>query len=329
MRQFAPCDDGSMKSLRAYAPATIGNFAAGFDLLGAALAPLDGSLLGDVVAVCPSDCSEFRLEGSFAQAMAGESRPNLVLRTAELFQVAAAAHGVSCGPVSLSLEKNLPLASGMGSSASSIVATIVALQALWGSPLAREELLSLAARAEGLYSGAAHLDNVAPALLGGIQLAVPGLGDRLDCREVPWPLELRLVLVHPHFPLATAASRAVLPPQLPMAGAVAFAGNLAGLIQALHSRDWELLARSLRDPLAEPYRAPLVPGFRQVQGAAREAGALGCTLSGSGPSVFAVAGSAEAATAILAAMREEFLRGGLGSDGWICRIDPEGARLLA
>lgn len=314
--------DAFIRPARAFAPASIGNVAAGFDLLGAALAPVDGSLLGDVVAVAPAERPTFTLSGPYAEGLAREDRPNLVLRVAEAF---AARWGRPLPPLALHLEKRLPLASGLGSSASSIVATLAALQAALGDPLGPVDLLALGAEAEGFYGGGPHADNIAPSLLGGLRLLTPGVG--AGAAALPWPEDLRFVVVHPSMALPTAASRGALPGAVPLGEAVGFAGNLAALVQALHTGDRELLARCLRDPLAEPHRAALVPGFRAVQAAAKEAGALGCSLSGSGPSVFAVAEDAHA-PAVRAAMTAAFAEAGLGAEAWICTLDRRGARCL-
>ncbi len=315
--------------LVAYAPASIGNVAAGFDLLGAALAPLDGSLLGDLVHVAQAAEPSFQLTGPFAGALADDSRPNLALRARDLFVEAVRANGEAVGPFAITLEKRLPVASGLGSSASSIVATLVALQALCGDPLSGSDLLALAGKAEGITSGGMHLDNVAPSLLGGLQLMVPGRDGLPATRRLPWPSDLLMVVVHPAFRLSTAKSRGVLPPRLGWHETVDFAGNLASLVQALHSGDRALLGRCLRDPLVEVHRAPLVPGFRVAQAAALELGALGCSLSGSGPSVFAVAEDEGQAGAISIAIREAFQTAGLDSQSWICALDPEGARVIS
>jgi len=312
-----------MSGVRVFAPASIGNVAAGFDLLGAALAPLDGTLLGDVVRVEPSASDRFGLEGPYAPMLAGDARPNLVTRALELFRERS---GVRL-PWSVTLEKNLPVNSGLGSSASSVVAALAAFQEACGAPLGGMELLELAGRAEGLYSGSAHLDNVAPSMLGGLRMVVPGSEGRPSARELPWPGDLVFVVVHPDFQLPTARSRAALPAAVPLEGAVAFAGNLAAFVHALHTGDRSLLGRSLRDPLAEPFRAPLVPGFRRAQARALEAGALGFSLSGSGPSVFAVALEDRAAS-VAAAVAEAFTMEGLGSRSWLCGLDTQGARLL-
>lgn len=314
--------------LVAYAPASIGNLAAGFDLLGAALAPLDGSLLGDLVHVDHAAESSFRVTGPFAAALADDTRPNLALRVRDLFVEAVRAGGEEVGPFAITLEKRLPVASGLGSSASSIVATLVALQALCGEPLAGSDLLDLAGRAEGLTSGGMHLDNVAPSLLGGLQLMVPGRDGAPATRRLPWPADLLLVVVHPAYQLSTARSRGALPEHPEWHATIDFAGNLASLVQALHSGDRALLARCLRDPIVEVHRAPLVPGFREVQAAAKQLGALGCSLSGSGPSVFAVAEHEAQAVAIAGAIRGAFAGVDLESRGWICALDPDGARVL-
>jgi homoserine kinase len=312
----------------AYAPASIGNVAAGFDLLGAALAPLDGSLLGDLVQVEHAAEAAFQVIGPFASALAGDSRPNLVLRARDLFVEAVRAGGDEVGPFAITLDKRLPVASGLGSSASSIVATLVALQALCGEPLSGSELLALAGQAEGLTSGSMHLDNVAPSLLGGLQLMVPGREGQPATRRLPWPADLLMVVVHPAFRLSTAKSRGVLPERLGWGETVDFAGNLASLVEALHSQDRALLARCLRDPLVEVHRAPLVPGFRAAQAAAKSLGALGCSLSGSGPSVFAVAQDEGQAEAVAEAIRAAFTNAGFESRSWICALDPEGARII-
>ena len=311
------------RAVRVFAPASIGNFAAGFDLLGAALAPLDGTLLGDIVTLEPAAQDSFRMIGPGAPMLAGETRPNLVTRAWDLFRERAGA----IGTWAVTLDKRLPVSSGLGSSASSVVAALAGLQEACGGPLDSLELLELAGLAEGAYSGAALLDNVAPALLGGLRLLVPGRDGRASARELPWPRELLMVVVHPECELPTVKGREVLPAAVPLADTVAFAGNLAALVHSLHSGDRALLARCLRDPLAEPYRAPLVPGFARAKAQALAAGALGFSLSGSGPSVFGVAEETNS-QAVAEAIREAFQAAGLACRSWICALDTAGARTL-
>ena len=316
-------------NVRAYAPASIGNFAAGFDLLGAALAPLDGSLLGDVVTVSPTDTPSFTVAGPYAGRVPADPGSNLVPRTYDLYREALRPRGISCPPLAFHLEKNLPRSSGLGSSASSVAATLAACQALLGDPLDADELLVVAGQAEALVSGAAHLDNVLPSLRGGLQLLVPQKNGAPEARCLPWPDDLVLIMVSPFFELSTEQSRRVLPTALPLKDALAFAQNLAGLVYALETGDRETLGRCLRDVLAEPHRAPLIPGFRAAQAGALAAGALGCTLSGSGPTLFAVAGSEETAPAVGQAIRDAFAEVGLDSTVRLCGIATSGARVLS
>jgi homoserine kinase len=321
----------TLTTASAFAPASVGNFAAGFDVLGAALAPLDGELLGDVVTAELADRGpssemppvELRRRGAFRDALPPPA-DDLVLATYHRLAAFLAEAGRALPPLVLTLDKNLPVASGLGSSASSIVATLVALDALAATRLSRDVLLQLAGEVECRGSGSPHLDNVAPSLLGGLQL-VTGAG---RSHALPFPPGYLLAVVSPELQLATAAARAALPAAVPLATAVVYGQNLAALVHALHAGDPELLRASLWDPLAEPHRAPLVPGFRPAQAAALAAGAVGCTLSGSGPAIFALAAEADAA-AVARAVAAAFAAVGVASRARLCALDRQGARLLA
>jgi homoserine kinase len=314
---------------RAYAPASIGNFAAGFDLMGAAVAPLDGSPWGDVVVAEIAAAPSLTVSGPHAAGLPLDPWQNLVLRTYLLFREALEAKAIDGPPLAFHLEKNLPHRSGLGSSASSVAATLTACQALLGAPLSPAELFAMAGRAEALVSGAPHLDNVVPALAGGLQLLVPGTGGAPEARPLPWPEELALVVVSPAFGLATEESRKVLPACFALGETLAFAQNLAAFVHALASGDRALLRRCLRDVLAEPYRAPLVPGFRAAQAAALAAGALGCTLSGSGPALFAVVETPADGRAVASALQDALRAAGLASESRLCGLDRLGARILS
>jgi homoserine kinase len=307
-------------AFRAYAPASIGNVAAGFDVLGAALAPEDGSPWGDCVEAVLAESDGFTCTGPHAGRLPANPSLNLVLRAKAILEESL---GTPLPPMRITLEKRLPLSSGLGSSGASIVAALVACNAAAGSPLPKASLLPLAGRAEAFAAGAAHLDNVAPSLLGGLRL----LTAEGRAEALPFPDDLRFVVVHPDLELSTAAARAVLPHEVPLAQAVGHAQNLASLLHALHVGDRTLLAASLRDLIAEPHRSALVRGFREAQRAALAAGALGCSLSGAGPSLFAVAAAPDAAT-VGAAMAAAFAGLGLKSEARACRLDTEGARLL-
>lgn len=309
-----------VRRLRAFAPAGVGNFAAGFDVLGAAVAPVDGTLWGDTVEIAASDQTSLVCTGPFADRLPSDPADNLVLRTRDLFEERI---GRPLPPLAFTLTKGLPVCSGLASSAASVTATAVGLNAWFGEPLGPAELLDLAGRAEGLASGAFHLDNVAPGILGGLLLIPPqGLPRRL-----PFPEDLRIVVASPALALATREARAVLPREVPLALAIEHAQNLASLVHALHSGDRPLLRATLRDLLAEPWRAGLVPGFREAQKNALDAGALGCSLSGAGPAVFAVAEAGDT-PAVAAALAHGFDSRGIAATVRICRLDQHGARIL-
>jgi homoserine kinase len=306
--------------LRAFAPAGIGNFAAGFDVLGAAVAPLDGILWGDIVEISEASAPSFVCRGPYADRLPTDPAENLVLRTLGFFEEAV---GAPLPPLAIELHKGLPVKSGLGSSAASVVATATALNAWTAGALDDAALLEVVGRAESLASGALHLDNVAPLLLGGLLLVPP---ESLP-RRLPFPADLTVVVASPDLELATLESRRALPKDISLGLAVLHAQNLAAFVHALHAGDRPLLQETLRDLLAEPWRAPLVPGFREAQQGALAAGALGASLSGAGPAVFAVA-EQDDAPEVAAALKAGFQTAGVQATARICRIDEQGARLL-
>lgn len=309
-----------MKTVTAFAPASIGNVAAGFDILGAALAPIEGEAWGDRVTITAADEDRFECTGAFASRLPASARDNLVLKAKAFFEERV---GRRMPPSIVRLEKRLPVNSGLGSSASSSVASLVACNAFVGEPLSKLDLLVLAGRAEGEASGSIHLDNAAPILLGGLQLCAPNG----EVRALPFPDDLVFVLAQPELELSTRESRGALPREMPLSLAVHFAQNLAAFVHALHAGDRALLTATFRDLVAEPHRASLVRGFRAVQGAALDAGALACSLSGSGPAVFAVA-SDRHSFLVGAAMQRAFASADVGCTIRACRLDLEGARCL-
>jgi len=309
-----------VRRLAAFAPAGIGNFAAGFDVLGAAVAPEDGSLWGDQVEIREAAEPGLTCTGPFAHRLPADPADNLVLRTRDLF---AAAVGETLPPLAFTLTKGLPVCSGLGSSAASVAATARALNAWCGDPLSPAGLLAVAGRAESLASGAEHLDNVAPSLLGGLLLIAP---QGRPC-ALPFPTGVRIVVASPALELATREARRVLPRDVPLGLAVEHAQNLAAFVAALYTNDRALLTATLRDLVAEPWRSSLVPGFRAAQRGALDAGALGASLSGAGPAVFAVAERRDAA-AVAAALEAGFQSEGIASTVRLCRLDTRGARLV-
>ncbi len=224
----------------------------------------------------------------------------------------------------ITVRKGLPLAGGQGGSAASAVAGAVAANALAGGALGTAALLECALAAEAVVSGR-HADNVAPSLLGGLVL-VRSL-DPLDLIAVPVPTDLLVVQVHPAQRLATRDARAVLPAMVPLTVALQQAANVAAMVAAAAAGDLALLGRALDDRIAEPARRGLLPGFSAAQQAARDAGALGCSISGAGPTAFALVDSVTRGELVLAAMSAAYAAAGVAATGRVAEIDRQGARL--
>ena len=306
---------------RAYAPGGIGNLGPGLDVLGCAVTGA-----GDIVDVEWSDADA---GVDLVVADAGHrDLPRDPMRNAAAIAGRAVLRHCSAGrherTIVLRITKGLPLAGGQGGSGASAVAGAVAVNALLGSPLDRAALLPLALEGEAQVAGR-HADNVAASLLGGIVL-VRTL-DPLDVIRVPYPTALRIVLTLPQQQLRTADARAVLPPSLPRELALRQAANIAAMMIAFGTGDLALLARAVHDDIAEPARAPLLPGFREAQAAALGAGALGCSISGAGPSAFAFAPDDKSAERIAGAMRSAYAGHGIAATSRVARIDEQGARV--
>jgi homoserine kinase len=313
-------------SVRVFAPASASNLGPGFDVLGLAL----GSP-GDVVAAELTDregieIAEVTGDGGLLTTNPSENVAGVAARSVLGDLVVRGLCGSSgARGVRLSVHKQMPLASGLGSSAASSVAGAMAVNELFGRPLSRRELLPHALAGERAASGSAHADNAAPSLLGGFVL-VRGC-EPLDVIELPVPPALRVAVVHPHCRVETAAARTLLRGHLfSIEQAVANLGNLGALVAGLFRNDLELVGRSIADRLAEPFRARLIPGYAAVRDAARRAGALGCSVSGSGPSLFAFADSDVAAARVAAAMRAAFRdAAGLESESYVGPVNTAGA----
>jgi homoserine kinase len=202
---------------------------------------------------------------------------------------------------------------------------VVAAAALVEQPLDKTRLLHFAMQGEKVASGSVHVDNIAPSLFGGLVLTV-GIDDPY-VKQVPVPAGVRCVLVHPHMVLATREARAILRPEVPLADVIWQQANLAGFLAGCYTDDLVLIRQSLMDVVIEPQRQALIPGFAEVKRAALEAGALGCSISGAGPTVFAWS-EVDDAAAVQSGMVAAFRRHGLESDAWISAIDAQGARVV-
>ena len=303
----------------AYAPAGVGNVAVGFDVLGHAL-----DAVGDRVTVTRLDGPRVEIVEIAGCEEALPLDPEQNTATAGL--VAMIRELSLPFGFAVRIEKAIPLGSGMGGSAASAVGGMVAANALLDQSLPLSELLRYALVGETVASGSAHADNIAPSLYGGLTLVRSS--DPVDIVRVPVPDEIRCVLVHPHLRLDTRVARRVLPREIPMGLFVHQAANLAGFVSGCHTGDLELIRRSFVDLVVEPHRAPLIQGFAAVKGAALEAGALGCSISGAGPSVFAWCAGDAVAGAARDAMVAAFAAAGVESDAFISPVNAPGARVV-
>lgn len=306
----------STPAFTAFAPASVGNVAVGFDLLGHSI---DGP--GDRVSARRIDDPGARL-GSIrgcVTTLPRDPADNTATRAAQSL-IDAYAPGAG---VELALHKGIPLSSGLGGSAASAVAAAVATAAALGLDLDAHALYPHALAGEAVASGAAHGDNVGPQLLGGLVLALP---DRLV--TVPVPFGLHAAVVHPHIELSTRQSREALREPFPIDIVVAQSSRLALLLSGCHDNDIERIGAGLEDVLVEPRRKHLVPGFDKVRDAALAHGALGASISGAGPSVFGWFRDREAADRGAAAMAEAFAGEGLDADAHVSPVAGPAARIV-
>ncbi|MEO8160121.1 MAG: homoserine kinase [Arenimonas sp.] len=306
-----------MKSVaRAFAPAGVGNVSVGFDILGHSLAGA-----GDVATVCRIEAPEVRmtairgLEASIPFEAGRNTAGAALLALREGLRLP---HGFE-----IELDKGIALGSGMGGSASSCVAALVAANALLDAPLAREELYPYALRGESIASGASNGDNVGPMLIGGLVLAT-----RERMVRIPVPDAWHCLLVHPRQVLETLRARTVLAGDWQLGDFVEQSANLALVLAGCFRGDAGLVRAGLRDVLVEPRRAPLIAGFDAVRDAALAAGALGAGISGAGPSVFAWFETRAAAMAAEAAMRAGFAAAGVDSESFLSPVAGPAAALL-
>ncbi len=302
----------------AFAPASVGNVAIGFDILGFSV-----GAIGDRATVRRTNQPGVRI--SAVRGVAGdlplEPAKNTAGRALEAMREALA---LPFG-MELELDKGIPLSSGLGGSAASAVAAVVAANALLPEPCSQLQLLKFAMQGEQVASGSLHVDNIAPSLFGGLVLTV-GI-DHPRVKQIPVPATVRAVVVHPHMFLSTREARAILRSSVPMKDFVWQTANLAGFISGCYTNDLDMLRECFEDVVIEPQRAALIPGFTAVRRAAMSAGALGCSISGAGPTVFAWCLESHA-LAVREALVVEFSHHELKSDHWTMALEPVGARVV-
>jgi homoserine kinase len=304
-------------AVTAFAPGSVGNVGPGLDILGLAVAGDGDSVRAEWLA----EPGIRMLDPGHPELPAAAERHTSGLAARAVLQRAGTTATQGRG-IGLSVLKGLPLCGGQGGSAASAVAGAVAVNALLGDPLGRTELIEVCLDAEEAVAGR-HADNIAPSLLGGIVLIRST--DPLDLVQLPVPAELHVVLARPDQRMRTADARAVLPREVSRAVALHQAAHVGAMVAALALDDYALLARSVDDRIAEPARARLLPGFPEAKAAALAAGALGSSISGSGPTVFALARGRASADRIAAAMAAAYRDAGAECRVRVGPVDRAGA----
>ncbi|KLD78006.1 serine kinase [Xanthomonas hyacinthi DSM 19077] len=304
------------REARAFAPASVANVAVGFDLLGYAVQGV-----GDTVTVRRIDAAEVRIaaiRGTTVALPLEAARNTAGAALIALREALALPFGFE-----IEIDKGIPLSSGMGGSAASCVAALVAANALLDAPLSREQLYLYSLEGEAVASGSRHGDNLGPMFLGGLVLSTL---QRMV--TVPVPAAWHSLLVHPDAVLETRRARAALAGDYGLGEFVAQSSNLALVLAGCHAGDEALVRAGLRDVLIEPRRAPLIVGFDAAKEAALAAGAMGASISGAGPSVFAWFPTRASAEAAAPAVQAAFAAAGFDSQSWVSPLNSPGAKLL-
>lgn len=306
--------------VKVFAPSSIANLGPGFDCLGAAL---EG--IGDIIEARRSETPGVAITSITGEAGSIPSDParNCAGRAAEAVIGHLRGKAAKISGIEMRLHKGLPQGSGLGSSAASAVGGAVAAHLVLESKLGSNSLLEAALEGEVVASGAKHADNLAASLLGGVTIVRSH--EPLDVVRLEAPTTIRFVVVLPAMELETRYARSVLPESVPLKDAVSNWANVAALVAGVARGHVAEIGRAIVDRIVEPARARLIPGFADVKKAALEAGALGCSISGAGPAVFAIT-AAESGERVAVAMHAAFQRHGIASRHFVCPPDNRGAR---
>jgi homoserine kinase len=304
-----------MESIKVFAPATVANVACGFDIFGFAVDNPGDELILRKKATPGLEIT--KIEGDEGRLTHDPEKNTVSISMLALLRHLGLEQGVS-----IELKKNMPLGSGLGSSAASSVAGVFAMNELLGRPLKQSELLPFAMEGERFASGTPHADNVAPSLLGGF-VAIRSYTP-LDVIKIDTPADLFATIVHPQIEVNTRDARNILRKETSLKNTITQMGNVAGLVAGLMKGDYDLISRSLVDVIIEPVRAILIPGFDEVKAAAIQTGALGCSISGAGPSMFALSRDRDTAKAVGEAMQQAFAGVEIDSEIYVSGINQNG-----
>ena len=305
------------KTVRVYAPGTVANVCCGFDVLGFCL-----SNPGDILEMSLNNTGKIDFINLSGEDIPVALEKNVAYAAIKpMIDELDIKHGIT-----VSFIDKIHPGSGIGSSSASAVAAVFALNELMGKPFSKMDLIRFAVQGEALASGEVHADNIAPAMLGGFTLVRSTTP--LDIINTKYPEDLWYAVVLPDLVVKTKESREILPKNIPLKLAVEQWSNVAGLIAGLYANDTDLISRSLNDVIAEPYRKNNIPDFDILKHSAIKSGALGCGISGSGPSLFALCKNESSAEKVSTEMKAHFSDRGISSDVFFAKIDTTGVRKI-
>ncbi len=304
--------------MKVFAPGSVSNVGCGFDILGFAI---DG--VGDEMILKKNDQNKIIIQAvKDYEDLPTDPKKNVAgVAIQALLDDLGSDQGFD-----VEIVKHIKPGSGIGSSAASAAGAVVAVNELLGKPYTRMQLVDFAMKGEEVASGDVHADNVAPATLGGFCLI--RAYDPLDVIHIQPPANLWCAVIHPQIEIKTKEAREILSPEIPLKKAIRQWGNVAGLMAGLYTSDYDLIGRSLEDHIIEPQRKVLIPEFDELKRSVMEAGALGCSISGSGPSVFALANGKEAADVIAATMDTVYKRTGIDYKIYVSKVSEGGVKIL-
>ena len=307
-----------MNEIKIFSPGTVSNVACGFDVLGFCL-----DNVGDEMII-----RKTAKKGIYITKIEGYDLPYETDKNVAGVSALALIEDAKpdCG-FEIEIYKKIKPGSGIGSSAASAAGSVFGINELLGRPYNKKQLTYFAMKGEAIASQCEHADNLAPAIYGGFVLVKSV--DPLEILQLPTPDDLYVTVIHPQIEIKTAEARAILPKDIPLQKAITQWANLGSLVHALHTNDYDLISKSLHDEIIEPYRSQLIPHFDEVKNASLKAGALGCSISGSGPSIFSLSKGIETAKNVEDAINNIYNTTGIDFDMFVCKINTQGIKIIS
>ncbi|NRB59091.1 MAG: homoserine kinase [Winogradskyella sp.] len=305
------------KEIRIFSPATVANVACGFDVLGFCL-----DTIGDDMVIRKTEGKGIKITKIEGYDLPFEPEKNVAGVSALAMYEALQP---DCG-FEIEIYKKIKPGSGIGSSSASASGSVFGMNALLGNPLNKTELTKYAMKGEALASNCEHADNIAPGIFGGFTLVKSV--NPLQVLQLPTPSDLYATLIHPQIEIKTSESRAILPNKIPLQNAITQWANVGSLVHGLHTSDYELIKTALNDVVIEPYRKQLIPHFNDVKSSALSAGALGCAISGSGPSIFVLSKGEKTAKKVEESIRSAYSKTDIVFETYVSKINTEGIKRI-